>query len=322
MPPKPKRAWWLLFAPTALLLGGCEQSANPLDWHGPEFLQFFALLYGVCLLAAFLVRQAFRGSGEGPPADEWQLTVYEKAYLNEGRELALATALTHLTAQNLIEIDRRKRLMRSTADASALRDPLERAVIRATSGLTGASYETIHRVVLPQLEEIETSLRRQGLWVNGESVAPAVMLPLLIASLPLAVGAAKILIGLSRDRPVGLLFFGCLLAFAVNCFFLSAPRRSRYGDAVLDELRRAKAGRQYAPRWKSAPPEEVAFGIALFGLAALEGGEYAYLQPMVRPTPTASGDGGSGCGSSSSCGSGGSCGGGGGCGGGCGGCGS
>ena len=321
-PPKPKRAWWLLFAPTILMLAGCEQSANPFEWHGPEFLQFFAVLYGVCVLAAFLVRQAFLGNGEGPPADEWQLSVYEKAYLHGGRDLALATVIANLTAQNQLEADRGKRRMRSTADASTFGDPLERAVIRATASITGARYETIQRVVRPQLDEIETSLRRQGLWVNGESVASAIGLPFLVACLPLVTGLAKIAIGISRDRPVGFLVFGCLAALMLNCFFLQAPRRSRYGDAVLDEFRRSKPNGQYSGRWRSSPAEELAIGIALFGLPILDGGEFAYLRPMLTPIQTTGGDGGSTCGSSSSCGGSSGCGGGGCGGGGCGGCGS
>ncbi|RYG25449.1 TIGR04222 domain-containing membrane protein [bacterium] len=321
-PPKPKRAWWLLFVPTALMLGGCGETANPLEWRGPEFLQFFALLYGVCLLAAVLIRQAFRGNGDGPPANDWQLSIYEKAYLNEGRDLALATAVANLTAQNLLEVDRKKGRMRSTGNAKDRKDPLERAILRAAESLTGANYQTIRRVVGPHLDEIETSLRRQSLWVNGDSVTPSILLPFLVASLPVLLGGAKILVGIERDRPVGILVFGCIAALALNCLFFQAPKRSRYGDAVLDEFRRAKPNGQFGARWRNAPPDELALGVALFGLTALEGGEFAYLQPMVRPVPASLSNGGSTCGAASSCsGGGGSCGGGG-CGGGCGGCGS
>ena len=315
--PMPARRSWFPLSLFAVFLTGCAEPANPLDWHGPAFLALFATLYGAAVVAACGLRRALSGPQDGPPAEEWRLHPNDQAYLNGGPTLALATALAHLTAQSAVEVDRTSGRIRVASPAQRADHPLDRAILRATDSPTGSKYEGVASHARPVLAEMEGLLRRQGLWTRADHLAPAILLPFALASMPLLLGIAKILVGLGRERPVGFLILGCVLGFMVNLLFLSPPRRSRYGNAVLGRLREARPNAQYAAYRSGLTPAELASGMALYGLGALDGGDYAYLRPAIVPQASASGvDGGSGCGSSS-CG-----GGGGGCGGGCGGCGS
>lgn len=311
-PVKRRLAWpWLAFLP--FVLAGCDEPLNLLDWSGPAFLQLFAVLYGAAVLAALAVRHALRMPVEGPPPEEWNLHVYEKAFLNEGPRLALATALARLTVEGQIEVDRKKGRFRAYPGVAG-DHPLDRAILRAAASTTGAEYETVHRVVKPTLDEMETSLRRQGLWLPGEQTAWFGLMVGGIASLPLLLGVAKISVGMSRDRPVGFLIAGCIAALVLNIALAIPPKRSRYGDSVLDALRTRGSSARYAGGRANVPASDLAVGMALFGLAALDGGPYADLRRVVVPPPTSGGggDSGSGCGGG---GDSGGCGGGGGCGG-------
>ncbi|MFN9989816.1 MAG: TIGR04222 domain-containing membrane protein, partial [Cyanobacteriota bacterium] len=119
----------------------------------------------------------------------------------------------------------------------------------------------------------------------------------------LALGIAKIGVGISRGRPVGFLVMMCLvLSVAGLCFLFVPVHRSRYGDQVLQEIRSRIPS---APVRHADPQLPLAF--ALLGAAILPTDTFADLKQMFTPV-SSGGDGGGGCG-------------GGGCGGGCGGCG-
>ena len=143
-----------------------------------------------------------------------------------------------------------------------------------------------------------------------------------MALLALLVGLLKIFIGLSRQRPVAILVGLCATAFVIAlAAFLRRPLRSRFGDAVLRQLRvgyKGSWGR--GGRLATLSAAEFAMVLGLFGLPVLAGTE---MDPLRRAllagsfVSTGSGAEGGGCGGSG-CGGGG----GGGCGGGgCGGCG-
>ena len=311
-PARTKRRWAFLAA-LPLLLGGCTEPANPLDWHGPEFLVLFAVLYVFGLAVALLTRHLARGTAEGPKAADWRLHVYDQASLNGGAALALATAISRLAAAGTLEVapnTGRMRALREDGD-----HPLDRAVLRAAATTGGAEYATVRRVAAPTLDEMETSLRRQGLWTDPREGFAGRILPFAVACVPLLLGLMKILVGMGRDRPVGFLVLGCALGLTINLLLLSASRRSRYGDRVLQELR---ASRPRTFGGVAVAPGDLAFGVALYGVGSLDAWGYGYLRPALMPPADVSGGAG---GDSGGCGSSG-CGGGGCGGGGCGGCGS
>jgi uncharacterized protein (TIGR04222 family) len=309
---KPKRRW-LAFLPL-FLLTGCDKSMNPLEWPGPAFLPFF---FTLCLSAvglALAARHLLRGPVTGPPAADWQLHPNELAYLNGGPQLAILTAVARLTAAKRIEVNQKSGRLR-LLDSTPMNDPLlDRIILRATDTTGGILPATLYQVTKPALYEMEINLRRQGLWVSGLDTVKVQLIPFVIASLPLVVGITKINVGMMRERPVGFLIVLCLVLFAVNLAFLVKPRRSRYGDQVLKDLQSNLAGYRGIGRTRNANADDLGFGLALFGFAALAGSEHEYLRrTMAQSSPYSSGGDG---GSSSSCGGGGGCGGGG-----CGGCG-
>ena len=130
----------------------------------------------------------------------------------------------------------------------------------------------------------------------------AFVLPLLAL---IAFGAIKLMVGLSRDRPVGFLVV-LLIATAILAVirWRAIDRCTRAGRAALARVR------QEAERIKAAPTrQEMATAVALFGTAVLAGSAFAPLHTLRAGSSAGSGG----------CGGGGGDGGGGG---GCGGCGS
>lgn len=310
---KPKRRW-LAFLPL-FLLTGCDKSMNPLEWPGPAFLPFFIFLCLSAVGIALAARHFLCGPVSGPPATDWQLQPNELAYLNGGPQLAILIAVARLTAAKRIEVNQKSGRLR-LIDSTPMNDPLlDRIVLRAVDTTGGITPARLYQVTKPALYEIEVNLRRQGLWVSGLDTLKVQLIPFAIALLPLVVGITKINIGIMRDRPVGYLIALCLITAIFNLGFLVKPRRSRYGDQVLKELQQKQEALRGVGRNRNVAAEDLSYGLALFGFAALIGSEHEYLRrTMAQSSPYSSGGDG---GSSSSCGGGGGCGGGG-----CGGCGS
>jgi hypothetical protein len=138
--------------------------------------------------------------------------------------------------------------------------------------------------------------------------------PRLLAATWIALGVAKICVGLSRHRPVGFLTM-LVIASLFALPLVRLPRRTYRGDRVLKLRTAAAGGLRYtamsAPELLTA--DELALAFALFGAGGVAGAIIGLLPSharMVAAQAAASSD--------SSCSSGGC--GGGGCGGGCGGC--
>ena len=190
------------------------------------------------------------------------------------------------------------------------------------------------RIMRDRLEAIAIRLagplERQGLAFSEEqrrSLGLMFCLPMLAV---LALGVAKIAVGLSRGRPVSILVFFCIAtAIVAFAMFQHGPRINAAGR---DALRRARAQNEAlretaSRRTANLSPDDVAMATALFGLGAVADPSLHALQRQLQPprreagstsgreSGSSCGSGGSSCGSSSgsSCGSG--CGGGGGCGG-------
>jgi hypothetical protein len=134
----------------------------------------------------------------------------------------------------------------------------------------------------------------------------------------LALGLAKVSVGLSRDRPVGILVMGLVIeAVVLLVFLVSWPRWRASAEAGVAQLRDENSGLGVASTGGNAShltPADVALGVALFGFGPFPLPELEGLSLLLHPPSSGSGSGCSEGGSScSSCSSG--CGGGGGCGG-------
>src|SRR6266403_1184428 len=83
------------------LAAGCGAMVSdgtlPLDWRGPDFLRFYVVFAACCFGAAAWLRWTLRRPGpRATGADLEDLDAYEVAYLNEGKILAVNTAITSL----------------------------------------------------------------------------------------------------------------------------------------------------------------------------------------------------------------------------------
>ena len=198
---------------------------------------------------------------------------------------------------------------------------LERAI---AGGCTpeGTAVSAVRTAAQDALDSIEASLTERGLLMPAPSNAhlPALAVGLLV---PLA-GLVKILIGLSRNKPVGFLVVLVIVATATAVWaFGRRPRLSRQGRALLSRVCAEKSGLQI---WNPTVPTDLPLAVGLFGLGVLASTELAVVTRDLQRVPTGANSntstcGGLACSSGGGDAGGGSGGGDGGGGGGCGGCG-
>lgn len=295
------------------------QGMNVFDWRGPDFLGFYILFFPVCFGLALWLRWNWRvptGTEQPSPPD---LDGYATAFLNGGKVLTVNTAIANLVNQKAMRVDAKSGRLTSLVPKPQFCHPLEQLIYAAAESTDGNTIGNVRLTAISGLTAIAEDLKKRGLVVADDPARKAVLIPGLIALAAIAVGVIKIMIGVSRDRPVGFFVALCILFTIISLVaFARRPVRSRYGDKVLEQLRAKHVGpRELGRNASSISAPEFASVVGLFGFAALAGSGLEDLRQKLQP-PSQVGGGWSGCGSG--CGGGSSCGGGGG-GGGCGGCG-
>ena len=305
-----------LFA-LAFLSGGAmlAQDANPLNWRGPDFLVFYVVLFAACFAVALALRRNLRTPATGRSLQLPELNGYEIAFLNGGRILAVNTAIANLIRQRAMMLDAKRRRLFSLEPKPAFTHDLEKLIFAAAASSDGNSVANVRLSARSFIDKIAENLKSTGLVVPDVPARKAMTVPLLVALAAVAFGTIKIFVGLSRNKPVGFLIALCIITGIISLItFLRRPLRSRYGDAVLRQLRSRHIGsRRIGSNSAALSAMEFAAIVGLFGMPALAGTEMANLSRSLQPPGGSSGFS-SGCG-------GGGCGGAGGCGGGCGGCG-
>ena len=281
-------------------------SIGPFDLTGGPFLELYAILFGITIVAGFIIPRWLRPDGyAGQVTDTGEL-----AYLAGGAtRFADAVVARLLAARSLVMIGK-KGFHAQTREAG--RTAAERSVLALPGEL---SWPEIARSLKPHAEPIGYRLIADGLMMDAGLTLQMRFWQTLPYFLLLAFGAIKLMVGEMRDRPVGYLTgFLILTAILALIRWFAVDRRTQGGHAVLDDARSSAA------RLKRAPTTtETDLAVALFGTAVLVGSGWSDFHELR----TASAAGG---GTSGGDGGGGGCsggGGGGGCGGGgCGGCGS
>jgi uncharacterized protein (TIGR04222 family) len=292
-----------------------------LDLPGPDFLGLYVALLAVAAPVALLLRKLLRRPGGNVDARFLSLRPFEVGYLAGGELQAVSALVASLAQQKLITVTK------GTKPTVVVAGPLPRGadnVEHELYQLLGTGPTTLERTSYAAtrvLEPLRRKLMGLGL-LSPESGqwAPRVV-PALVLLAVLILGLAKVVVGISRDRPVGFLVTLCLLVSGgIFWLLVTGPRRSLLGDTVLERLRAANSGLQQTASIKPdrLSSDDLALAVGLFGASAIATGPMGDLgQAMKHRRETSSGRSCSSC--SSGCG-GGSCGGG--CGGGCGGCGS
>ncbi|MBD2100181.1 TIGR04222 domain-containing membrane protein [Leptolyngbya sp. FACHB-261] len=306
----------LLFT-LASVVTGCQIVSiipNPLNFTGSKFINFYFQLSTIVIFLASRLRAYLRLPYGNLVQQPVPLDPYEAAYLAEGKYRAVDTAIVNLVQKGYVTVQRAQRtltLKRSVGDFS---HPVEQAVANAIA--SDGRIDKVRNVVTQAIDVIWDRLRQLELLVNQNQASKAQTYPAILIACLLGLGIAKILVGLSRGKPIGYLFMMCIVVAVIGLgFWQIPPHRSRYGDRVLRDLRtrvRSTAVSHTDP--------QLPLVFALFGMAILPNDMFADLKQIFPPVPTSDGGGG---GSFGDGGGGGSCGGGGGGGcGGCGGCGS
>ena len=290
----------LAAAPAAAI----AQEWNPLDWTGPRFLVLYTALLVASILGAILWRRALLA---GPVRNAGNLGTYEIAYLTGGAARVVDAGVAELLSTRKAHVDETTGRIVVDAKPRSFAHPLDQ--VAQTLVDSGSPLLATARVG-PGLESTKRSLISRGLLLAPADEARARRLPALLPAAVLAFGAAKMLVGVARGKPV--LFLVLLMVVALLATALFATRRAirtRAGDAALSELRAKHARASRAPT-----NPELGLAVALMGTSVLATTAWASYHDARKPF-TSGDSGGSGCSSGGDGGSGGGDGGGGGCGG-------
>jgi len=296
---------------------------NPFDLPGPEFLLFFIGLSALALIALVVTRKV----AESSAAPKLDLSdPYLIACLRGAEPETLRVAAVSLIDRGLLVATGTQLQASEKASAEAVRRPIEKELLRKFKRAGEASSIFDDSRLSATCKPYEQTLKNAGL-LPSEAIAGARWTRLLIACGVLGgVAIIKILIALERGRTnVWFLIILTIVAIVV-AVKISFPRLTESGKAMIADLQNLYSGlkdRALSLRPGGATIEPMMLA-AVFGVAALEGADFAFtrtLFPRAQAADSWSSSSTASCGSSScsgsSCGS--SCGGG--CGGGCGGCG-
>ena len=300
------------------------------DLTGPEFLSFYLSLLAAGGITCLLLRQALRFSlaRRGAPTDAelMSLRPEEAAYLAGGAEQAVQAAVASLAQRNLVDANSANHTFVLKAAPPNDAETLERALGFAF-GKAPRTVRSLTADARPYLAKVRKRLIELGLILPDETAWMPILVPALVAVLIILVGMIKIFVGISRNRPVGILVILVILSvFFLVQMWKNPPERTVQGDRALKRLRAKSVGLEMSV--KSGPerlaPSDLALAVGIFGPAIITSGALSAIGMSLTPRPVvqrsgswSSDSGFNSCGTSS-CGS--SCGGG--CGGGCGGCGS
>jgi uncharacterized protein (TIGR04222 family) len=302
---------------------------DPWGISGPDFVVLYLALLGAVLLIRAVVSgvaasRAARADDArpGPPP-----TVHQLAFLAGGPDRAADAAIAALVERGLLRVNSHQQISQAGAPPA---EPLERAVFDAAQLKTTSAIRAQVRGSAA-VRALERELDRRGLLASATGKRLARRFGLFLQSGVLALGVLRLVNGIERGRPVGILVVLVLVAAvltvvaAVRLTKTGARQPSAAGQRVLGQARSAASG----PVPAGAPAGGVLLGgaaaaVALGGWAMYPDEELgAALTPPVTSfgggasggssCSSSSCGGGSSCSSGSSCGS--SCGGGGGCGG-------
>ncbi len=303
-------------------------AANPFDFDGKTFLIFYMCLLFVAVAVAGCLRWSSSAGSE--PSDESELTTdpLEIAYLAKGVDAVVSTAFTSLVSRQNLLIQSgmvSRGPVALPTNASLVERSLYEGVPTDTE-LAPSKLASTVRKARQHAEEYASRLRAEGL-LNPTTDEPMTRrwIPFLLLVSVCAIGAIKILVGLSRDRPVGYLVVLTAMAGIVAGLFMMQSRRTARGTRVLQSLKESRRDLKIGDVGQMSPLD-ASLAAALFGTGLFAASTALPVDDFYRKMThgDSSGSAASGCGGSScsgGAGGGGGCGGGG-CGGGCGGCGS
>lgn len=299
---------------------------NPLDLTGMPFLGLFGALGTASIVASLLLRQVLHPEGD-PLATCDASDPLEVALVgDEGDRLRFAAAA--VATLGMPSTDPQAEGKEGAAPSTiVIRSPPPGssptvAALHARLSALGACtpVEAVKAAADAAREEFEPRLVERGLLVGPWWRTPAPWVILLPMFATLALGIAKIFVGVSREKPVGFLVFSCLVLTAVSVLMIAKkPRRTRQGDRFVRKAWQQfrESGQEQAWRKRVDAEAITPMAVALLGAMTLGWTPHAFVKDAVNTIRSKDGaGGGGGCGSAGSGCGGGGCGGCGGCGGG------
>ncbi len=286
-----------------------DEGINPLEFHGPHFLWFYAVGFVMVLTASVMIRRGFRqpdgsvdevlGKNGGAKFDP-----YDAAYLAGGEKLAAGAAVAGLVQRGVVEADTKSHTLTiKNGHKVGKIHPLKKAVLDAIEP-GDKKFKTVVDGAAIALSEMKSRLHEAGLLVSNTNSVFAKMFGAVPLWALLWLGIWKVGVGMSRGKPVGLLVIFCVFTGLISVIFLLKPMfRTQLGDRVLKQLRADHSALKTsgAARVEQLTPADLALATGLFGFGILNHGSLLPLHSAIAP-PSA---GGHGCGSGSGCGGGG-----------------
>lgn len=296
---------------------------NPFDWRGTEFLVLYAVLL-VGVISVSLWCRSYLWPDE--PQPEGELTPEEIACVQGNPKLAVNVALAKLIHEGVVttELENKSYRFHLIGKPPQVSSALEAHIFARLQVGLPTTLTDLHISCRTPGEMLESSLRERG-WLTPTSNDGVVarMVPFCLMCALVLFGTAKLIIGVSRDRPVGILSVALMLTFLGAIFFLVRPRATRPARDWLKAQCLANLRLKKPAIASSFDSHDIALATALFGATVLTGTLCEPLQAAWKANRNnhgSSGCGSAGCGGTG-CGGGSGCGGGGCGGGGCGGCG-
>lgn len=266
---------------------------NPFDWTAGPFLSLYLVLAVIVIAWGFSLKSRI-----GPAARLTQkLNVLELAYLAGGAHRVGDAVLLSLTSGNGATIIGNAITVTDQAPLAILMG--RQTLLPFQPDMTRKQFQT---AVTSIVERVERRLQQFGYSPTDEQMTSFRMGVLPFVAVLIAFGIFKVVLGMERHHPVGILV--CLLFMTGLAGILLAKHRTqtRAGKEVLQSYQASHARASRAPL-----DHELLLAVALSGPVVLSGTAYASVYTASQTMSSGGGDGG------------GSCGGGGG-GGGCGGC--
>lgn len=246
---------------------------NPLDMNGPDFLKFFGLAIAAASVLAVVYRITFsyakRMSNEDslPELNPWQL-----AYLRNGDQAVAQTALVDLAAKKFIVGDPASGRFVANSDVAPVRlEAIPNALYRASQMGDGVRADRAINVIRYECDKIKQSLLDQGILQTFEQRIGATWPGLLAFAAVLLLGIAKMVVGLSRGKPVEYLLLLLLLATALAMILNYTTQLTRVGRQALEKeiskIRDARTNLQTQPDKSS--PQSLMDDMLLYGMHPL-----------------------------------------------------
>ena len=237
-------------------------------WHVPLFIWYYLGVAAIVFVGALLHRRRVLDQPSGLPLSE--ISPAQAGYLDSGERLAVYSSLAALRRADAVGVTADRRLT-TTGPLPPEPTRLDTAVYAAAGSGLSQQWLRADPAVQAAVTELKQGLERAGLLLSPEVRRSARRGAWLMLAL-LAVGVARLAIGLGQGAPVGYLSAALsLVLIAYLVLIARLPRLSLAADAILAQLRRGH--RQLAPPVKpdlrSQDRHTVAMVVALYGMGAM-----------------------------------------------------